>query len=432
MLRRWTAATLLACALALGSAPLATAIDGVVIDGSEVTATEAEDGRLEAEVSFINTTAERVTLPAPEVTTASCPVSWKADSLAPLEAGSLTLILDPQCFAGDSDVASVVVDIDGDSGDRMITVKRPQDSGLDWSPLGWGLAFGLAAALAVLAWGAAAVRKGRETMAGSRTQREQEFVVFRTLLTGWLGAGSDRPFAVRDTLPADVPYGWSSTVDGLDAGWSFKDSWVSTASAGTAALVAFLTSTDAFTTLLGEAPKETLGVLTIAGLLTAIVLAVANLVVKMAGDDVSTVTVRGLVLSTALVAFATAFQIAALTSGVFSVVTGEVAQGMVLGTGVVVGVIVILYVLENLFHTVAKGVASQFPVIPADAQTAWAWKRSWQRALVAQSLMTEYEDWLRTPPPPTAEDGVEREPMREELVPLEWLTSQSRRRSAMP
>ena len=386
-------------------------------------------------MSFINTTATAVTLPAPEVTNVTCPVSWKAASLAPLEAGSLTLVLDPQCFGEDSEVASVVVDIDGEPGERTVTVKRPEDAALDWSPLGWGLAFGLVAAAAALVCGGAAARKGQKTVTGSRTKREQEFVVFRSLLNGWLAGGSTRPFAVRDTLPDDEPYGWSSTVDGLDAGWSLKDSWVSTASAGTAALVAFLTSTDAFTTLLGEAPKQTLGVLTIAGLLTAILLALANLVVKMAGDDVSTVTVRGLVLSTALVAFATAFQIAALTAGAFAVMTGAVAQGVVLGTGVVVGVVVILYVLRNLSHTVAKGVASQFPVIPAGAQSAWAWERSWQRALVAQSLMTEYKDWLRPPAPaapPPGDVDVDMEPVLEELVPMEWLTSQSRRRSAMP
>src|SRR5690606_22348390 len=109
---------------------------------------------------------------------------------------------------------------------------------------------------------------------------------------------------------------------------------------------------------------QTLGVLTIAGLLTAIVLALANLVVKMAGEDVSVVTVRGLVSSTALVAFATAFQIAALTWGAVTVLTGTVAEVVVVSVGLVVGVVVMAYVLASLEHGVLTGMASQFPVIP--------------------------------------------------------------------
>jgi len=423
------AAALLAGCWILGSVPLAAA--DVIIDGSQVTAAKTDGGGYEAEVSFINTTTDAVALPVPSA--ADCAVQWKeADSLAPLEATSLTLLLDAGCFPEGSEAESIVVDIDASTGDRTVTVKRPASTSLDWTPLGVGLVFGVAAALAVAWWGRKALSRASTELSGSRTEREGEFVVFRSLLNGWLSSGSGRPFTVVDSLPGDERYGWSSAIDGLDAGWSFKDSWVSTASAGTAALVAFLTSTDAFTTLLGEAPKQTLGVLTIAGLLTAIVLALANLVVKMAGEDVSVVTVRGLVSSTALVAFATAFQIAALTWGAVTVLTGTVAEVVVVSVGLVVGVVVMAYVLASLEHGVLTGMASQFPVIPAAAPMEWSWEHDWQRALIAQAMMKTYQKWIGPPPPPAVPDGVDMEPMPEELVPVRWLTSDVRQRASMP
>ena len=53
-------------------------------------------------------------------------------------------------------------------------------------------------------------------------------------------------------------YRFADKVGNLDAGWSFKDSWVANITVASTALIALLTSTEALTAVLGDEPEAAL------------------------------------------------------------------------------------------------------------------------------------------------------------------------------
>ena len=203
-------------------------------------------------------------------------------------------------------------------------------------------------------------------------------------------------------------YRYRDEVGNLAAGWSFKDSWVSNLTIGTTAFVALTTSVDAFTAFLGEAPKAALGVMTVAGLVSGVLIALAVTISKLTGPSADKVSVGGLITATALTAGAAGFQtgtVGAATALAFGLPTDwfppEVGSVPLLSwlsllLTIVVGGVLAAYVGRSLRQLLARGYLDNVPALPPDALEAWdvAPNSKWQAQYVEQRIRTAFAEWL--------------------------------------
>jgi hypothetical protein len=86
----------------------------------------------------------------------------------------------------------------------------------------------------------------------------------------------------------------TTPIEGMPAGWTFKDSWASNLSVGTTLFIALFASQEALTALLGEAPKAALAQLLIVSGIAGLLVGIAPLVLKTIGTSVLP-TVGGLI-----------------------------------------------------------------------------------------------------------------------------------------
>ena len=194
--------------------------------------------------------------------------------------------------------------------------------------------------------------------------------------------------------PAPKDFGLKSDVAHLEAGWSFKDSWVANLTLASTGFVALATSVDALTALLGEEPKAALAVATVAGLVSAAVIALANGVVKIFGESTAKVTVAGLLVSSAMVVFAATFQVVTVGLAVEGALTESAAQGLTIATMILVLLAVVGYAGTSIYQTVSNGAADDVPAIPEDAGEAWHAESEWQKTLVADRIRSLFKKWL--------------------------------------
>jgi hypothetical protein len=151
------------------------------------------------------------------------------------------------------------------------------------------------------------------------------------------------------------PIGWSTSLDGLDAKWSFKDSWVANITVGATALIALLGSTAPIKALVGREPTAELGLMAVAGAMAAVLVTISPLLLRVIGPDLKIPTAGGTLLAGALVLLGSLFQIAAVTIQAARLSDQEWVQFGVLIGGLLVGVIVAVYAARSLAALLDEG-----------------------------------------------------------------------------
>jgi len=402
MVRSVLAGGCLALALVGVSAGPALA-DQLVVDGLSVDAS-LSDGTYTAEIAVINPGEGDVTLGDVVALTDSCDADVSDRTIGGLRSSKVTLTFDEGCFG---DASSLKADLDGDGPLPAVTIKRA-DEDHPWLPL-WlsayaALGFGLGVAVigTEMVSRISAARQARN-LPDSPTGAEREEAYDEVRARVDVRFGQVAPGEILDwKLDLDPPaeYGLTSEVDGLEAGWSFKDSWAANLTVATTAFVALLNSADTFTAVLGEEPEAALAIMTVAGLVSAVLIAVANTVAKLVGDSPSKVTTGGLILSTSLVVAAAMLQIGTVGGVALTLVDGVVAWIAVIVLTLTVAAALLWYAGATLKSTLEAGaVDAALPVIPSDAFDTWAATSAWQESVVRDRIKVTYADWLTTPPP---------------------------------
>ncbi|MEO5609918.1 MAG: hypothetical protein ABIQ61_00450 [Ornithinibacter sp.] len=377
--------------------------DDLVVDGTTVTATST-DGKTTAEVAVINVGAAAVNLPATSTTPSGCLVSISPTTVPARQSTAVTLTLQPGCPSD----KSVVIDLDGAGTAPEVIVKpaEPTAAASDWTPLWRGAWSGAALALVVALWGLMALKGVPSPNTTTRAEivaAEANYSMVKKIVTARVEELKP-PAALRwkelDEVPLPQRYTWRSTVANLEAGWSFKDSWVSNLSVATTAFVTLASSADLFTAVLGKEPQVVLGVMTVGGLVAAVVIGLGNTLVKLVGPSTKVVTVGGLLLSSSLVVFGAGLQ----------TVTVGLAASDALGRGSTVSIAarvltaavcagLVAYGAKTLGEAIRGGVAPPpSPGIPPDALVAWVATKEWEEALVLSRITQTYAPWLKKAP----------------------------------
>ncbi|GAA4401681.1 hypothetical protein GCM10023168_11520 [Fodinibacter luteus] len=360
-------------------------------------------------------------------------VGFVALALAGMPAAAADLVVDAKTVAtrGDDGVPTATIAVintgpdavtlspSADAGVLPATVvSPPQDEPSNWAPLWWGIFVGLllAVTVALRGW---TEREGAESAERHPTAQAKRNAAYRDVQQI---VGARMRGLVAEELPwkpaLEPPvYGLRSVVGNLEAGWSFKDSWVSNITVASTALVALLGSADALTAVLGEEPEAALGVMTVAGLVSAALVGIANTVLKLVGERVTDVTVGGLILSTGIVVFAAGLQVwTVAVAAMDSVGWGAAGVGTLL-LALVVTAALGAYGFRSLGEAVRRGVSTSLPAVPETALTDWAAPQGWQRMIVAARIRAEYADWLEPPAGDAVADGHPRVPTWEPVAP---------------
>jgi hypothetical protein len=408
-MQRLTGCVLATLLLGAVGAPLATA--DTVVDRT-VTASAGDDGTVTASIQVINTGPDAVSLrPVVVPARAGCLPTAEPGSVAAAQVSTIEVTLPDGCF-DEQEPKALALDLDGVARASMpaTVVEPPADEPTQWWPLWWGLFAGVLMAVGVGLWGWTQREdtEAEESADGSAAEaagREQAYAAVRAIVDARVAALSAPGLTWKQPLPPrDLSLGAELTQ--LEAGWSFKDSWVANITVASTALIALLSSADALTAVLGEKPAAALGVMTVTGLVSAAVIGIANTVAKLLGASVAAVTVGGLIASTALVVLGAGLQVA--TAGL--AVAGA-AGSWPLGAGaivlaLVVAAVLVLYACRSLGEAIRSGPASALPSVPDDAVTAWAAEADWERLVVAASIHARYTRWLDAPAGLTATSGV--------------------------
>ena len=383
------------CGVAIGLVLLspapAHAINDVIVDGTTATAEREGDG-LTASVTLFNVAATDVDLPGTITVSDSCEVTLEPTRLPGLQSTKVALDLGSGCF---TEVDSVRFDLDSTGSLPPVTVREPEQVESDWAPLVPAALVALLIAVLVMGAGEHKRRTVASSQAGKTAKRLADYETVREAVNSRLGEFVP-PVEVswKEDQDVETPTTFSLTdeVRGLEAGWSFSDSWASNLTVATAAVVALGTSVDALTALVGEEPKAALGVMTVAGLISAALVGLANTVVKLFGPSVSAVSVIGLMLSTGLVVFAASFE----TLAIGLIGADLLAERGYFAIALTVAFLAALltYGIRSLRHALAKGPDAGVPDLPPDALEAWAGAADWQRRVVELTIKTYYADWL--------------------------------------
>ncbi|MGO4255022.1 hypothetical protein [Marmoricola sp. RAF53] len=400
MIRRLAAVAFLVL-VALGWLAAPASADELVVDGTSVDATGTADGYT-AKIALLNPGRASVTLDPDAVEGPDgCAVQIEGGRVAGQATGSVTLTLGKSCF---EDVDELKVDLDGDESMPAVTIKKPAEES-NWLPLWISAGAGLAAALLVALVGDTMVttidreNKAKVATGQEALDRAAAYDRVRTRVdarVGALGLGVTLPW--EPALPPPADFETDSEVLGLEAGWSFQDSWAANLTVATTAVVALVTSADTLTALLGDEPKAAIGVMTVAGLVSAAVIAVANTVAKLVGDSTAVVTVRGLILSTSLVVFAAGLQVGTVGGSALTLVDGWLPRTLVALLTAALAVVLLWYAFGSLQTTLSAGApGSPVPVVPDDAFDAWDATEDWEKGVVLDRIEKTYAAWLAQP-----------------------------------
>lgn len=399
----------LAAALAaLLAAPVAVA-DPVV--DAKVTAERGDDGTATADIVVINTIARPLQLtPVVVPPVPGCVLTVDPDAVAGARTTTVTVTIPMPCFGDDP--SQVAVDLDG-AGDRTFlpatVVSPPKDEPSHWAPLWWGLFAGL------LLGGTVGLRGWTEMKEAAHAagepdavaKREATYREVRAIVDARMAGLSDQSLGWKER-PDLKPYTFTSKVATLEAGWSFQDSWVSNITVSATALIALLTSTDALTAVLGAEPGAAIGVMTLTGLASAALIGIANTVLKLVGEDVSEVTVGGLVLSTAIVVLAAGMQVWTVALVVMDAVGMGAARFATLLLALAVTAALAVYGFRSLGETVRKGFRDSLPEVPPGALTDWVAPHAWERQVVEARIRATYAEWLQSAAPAPGTPGIDR------------------------
>ena len=425
MVTRFAIAAFLASFVGLCAGPAYG--DGLVVDGTSVEASES-DGNYTAKVSVLNA-GPMAELPATVALTGPCTAEIDEPTVGRNRSADVTLTFDQSCFG---ERASLSADLDGGAGPLpKITITKPKDD-TTWLPMVIGALIATAAALGIFVAGRWTIDEiNQKRVLGSDSQepsasggfRGQARQLLHTILIPEAAEDAHETPEEREAAFADVKeqvdarvsysdprgpglpwklqldppgkYEWKSEVRGLEAGWSFKDSWAANLTVATTAFVALLNSADTLTAILGEKPEAALAVMTVAGLVSAIVIAIANTIAKLVGRDPAKVTAGGLIVSTSLVVFAAGLQTVTVGGTALALATEWPFQVLAVLLTAAVGVVLIAYARASMHTTLTKGAPeSPLPAVPAEAFDAWAGERAWQNRIAIGRIRATYADWL--------------------------------------
>jgi hypothetical protein len=112
--------------------------------------------------------------------------------------------------------------------------------------------------------------------------------------------------------PVTTAVGWTTPVEGVPAGWTFKDSWASNLSVGTTIFIALFGSKEVIEALLGDAPDDVLAELLLVGGVAGVLVGLAPLVLKTIGTS-PLPTVGGLISAALFTLTGVTGQILAIT-----------------------------------------------------------------------------------------------------------------------
>lgn len=400
---RCAVAALTVGAVAAVSPAAAFAAGDVLLVTSKVTATETP-GAYSADVTVINTgTAVQLAAQQTVVGESSCLVTVEDPALPPHQESTVTVSFQIGCFPGGADslgASSFRLDLDGVGSLPPVEIASRGQSQTPWYSLWFGLLAGLVLAAVVWLTGRVVHRSTRANLAAeSPVDREQAYAKVKHVINmRWrkLGLPRSRKLEWKPELP-ERAYELDDPVEGLEAGWSLKDSLLANLTTATAAVVGLLSSSDLLTGLLVDAPTSTLRVTTVAALISAALVALATLLVKLIGPEVDQVTVRGLIISTAVLGLAVGWQVVAVSHVVgTSLDLWGSERGLVvsLATLGVLG-IAYWYLKEQLQKTIAAGKpAGGVPAVPEEALDSWRATEEWEKHLVDQRIRTAYQPWL--------------------------------------
>lgn len=392
---------------------------GLTLDSDSLTGERAEDGSVTASVVITNSLATLVTLDARVRDDADlCNATIAPRTLAAGLATKVTLTIEEACFPQAALSERTFTLTDGTQRLPAVTVKPPESTTPTWPLWVAGL---LAVCLGAYLWnlGVGALRVQDDTLRdpASIEARRKQYEALQAVVDERIRAlnlpAEQRSFT-GPTPPwtdlADPPaYGLGSTIKGLEATWSLNDSWVSTITVAVAGVTGLLQSTDLFTTLVGDAPKGALGLMTVAGLISAAWVALALVLVKVIGPKTSEVTVGGFLASNALIAAAVTLQLATIA---LAALQGLRESHPLLAAFVAIAAaaslaVALVYAKERQRETITEGADDGAPVLPEDPAKAWASDRSnWQRRLVFAALHTEYSKFWDVPAVATAGSEV--------------------------
>ena len=150
-----------------------------------------------------------------------------------------------------------------------------------------------------------------------------------------------------------------------------------------------------------------MGVMTVAGLVSAVLIALAVTATRLVGKSMSAVSVRGLVLSTALVVGAAVLQVVTVgLSAVHLVDQSFVVFAPALLTLVVV-ITVMVYAQRLLSETLTNGVDTKVPAIPPDVLVVGVLRMSSASGEGGeQRIKNAFAEWLEPESQPNCDFGT--------------------------
>lgn len=384
--------------VALAAAGVQVAAADTVVD-QKATAEKGDDGVVTASIEVINTGPDAVPL-RPVVVPAkpTCHLTPDPTTVGAGQVTTVTVTIPKGCF---DDSTPMAVDLDGVAKSQTMpatVVAPPMDHPTDWAPLWWGLLVGalMAGTVGLRGWTEHEEAQQEAMTPEGIAGRERAYLEVRKIVKVRTD-GLSLPELPWKPLPPPT-YSLTSELGNLEAGWSFKDSWVANLTVASTALIALLTSADALTAVLGEEPAAALGVMTVAGLVSAVLVGVANTVVKLVGKSVEVVTVGGLIASTSLVVLAAGFQVVTVGLAAASAAGHWPLAAAALLLALLVAAVLEVYAFRRLGETVREGLTDGLPVVPADAVAAWAARRPWERSVVEGQMRATYAEWLEGDP----------------------------------
>lgn len=383
----------------------------VVVDGADVTATEA-DGKISAEVTLINT-GEAATLTGSAVA-GNCTVTTDDTALPARQTTVVTLDIPQACFPDGTGEITLTLDLQPSAGSialPAVTITAPeQQTAAPVSWLWYALLIAVTAGFLVFDHGWMAAP---QQVMGPDPSAEPPLEFPASGGTPATAGGPESSYgyvrsAVQgrlEELRAWSGLAWRPLVQvtpkpelaNVDAKWSFKDSTISTATVVTTGIVALIGSTDLLTVLLGEKPAAaTTNVILVSSLASVTLIGVAGFLIRLVGDDPGSVTVGGMCLAAGLVMVAAAWEVWAVTLTVAPLIPDPAATWLLYAIAGATTIMVYQFLRRSLVQIIVDGVKHRIPALPEDYRTAWRAGSAWSKERLATDLKRTYIEWLTT------------------------------------
>ncbi|MFA5885070.1 MAG: hypothetical protein WDA60_14560 [Acidimicrobiia bacterium] len=383
-LRVLSVATIAVVAIAGTAGTGAAAESGdVVVAAAPVQLVAGTGGSYTAEVGVTNKLPGAVVVRAAIPDAGSCTVIAAPDKIEARRSATVKLTLDRGCAVEDATTPEHIRLTFVEEGtttvvhEQGIKAKVPAaDPEPDWEILGFGGLFGggvTAITVVLVLIGIEKLKdenavdpKRIETRKRAHVLQQQRDNEVRVAL-----AQASEPVDLGDPGPPKI--GWSTNLDGLTTGWSFKDNWVSNVTVGAAAVAAILAATDVLNAVLGkDEATAVVGLVTVVAAITLVLVLLGPLVLKAFGDDVNTPTIGGTVVAAGVVLAGTFFQIAALTAQGATLVEDDWTRLAIAAGGIVIAVVVMLYAARSVPQIIDDATTPKGPG-PASPEERAAW-----------------------------------------------------------